>query len=53
MADECIFCKIIKGEIPAGKIFEDDRVLAFLDIAPLSDGHCLVVPKDHYEESAE
>ena len=49
MADECIFCKIIKGEIPAGKIFADDRVLAFLDIAPLSDGHCLVVPKDHYE----
>jgi len=49
MADECIFCKIIKDDIPAHKLFEDDRVLAFLDIGPLSDGHCLVVPKEHYE----
>ena len=49
MADDCIFCKIITGDIPAHQLYEDDRVLAFLDIGPLSDGHCLVVPKDHYE----
>jgi len=49
MADECIFCKIIKGEIPASKVFEDEHVLAFLDIGPVSEGHCLVVPKDHYK----
>lgn len=53
MADECIFCKIIKGEIPAGKLYEDDRVVAFLDIGPLSDGHCLVIPKEHYERLDE
>lgn len=49
MADECIFCKISKGEIPASRVYEDDLVVAFLDIAPLSDGHCLVIPKEHYE----
>jgi len=45
---ECIFCKIVTGQIPAIKIYEDDKVLAFLDIGPLSDGHTLVIPKDHY-----
>jgi len=49
MADDCIFCKIIKGDIPAHKVYEDDRVLAFLDIGPVSEGHCLLVPKDHYD----
>ena len=48
MTDECIFCKIIKGEIPSCKVYEDEHILAFLDIGPLSEGHCLVVPKDHY-----
>ena len=48
MADDCIFCKIIAGEIPSAKIYEDEQILAFLDIGPLSEGHCLVVPKDHY-----
>ncbi|TRX95901.1 hypothetical protein FHL15_003043 [Xylaria flabelliformis] len=43
----CIFCKIIKGEIPAFKIFESDKTLAFLDIGPLSKGHALVIPKFH------
>ncbi|KAK2744040.1 Adenosine 5'-monophosphoramidase [Myotisia sp. PD_48] len=43
----CIFCKIIKGEIPCMKLFESDRVLAFLDIQPLSRGHALVIPKHH------
>ncbi|KAL9112268.1 MAG: hypothetical protein Q9227_003386 [Pyrenula ochraceoflavens] len=43
----CIFCKIIKGDIPSLKLFESDRVLAFLDIQPLSKGHTLVIPKFH------
>ncbi|KAL1988379.1 hypothetical protein VTN96DRAFT_10062 [Rasamsonia emersonii] len=43
----CIFCKIIKGEIPSFKLFENDKVLAFLDIQPLSRGHALVIPKFH------
>ncbi|KAI1809162.1 HIT-like domain-containing protein [Poronia punctata] len=43
----CIFCKIIKGEIPCLKLFESDRTLAFLDIGPLSRGHALVIPKYH------
>lgn len=44
---DCIFCKIIKGEIPCYKIYEDDYVLAFLDIAGDVDGHTLVIPKKH------
>ena len=47
--DDCIFCKIIKGDIPSYKIYEDEKVLAFLDIKPLSKGHTLVLPKKHYE----
>ncbi|ORY60714.1 HIT domain-containing protein [Pseudomassariella vexata] len=43
----CIFCKIIKGEIPCFKLFESDKTLAFLDIQPLSRGHALVIPKFH------
>ncbi|EGD93418.1 Hnt1 cyclin dependent kinase Kin28 interacting protein [Trichophyton tonsurans CBS 112818] len=43
----CIFCRIIKGEIPCMKLFDSDRVLAFLDIQPLSRGHALVIPKYH------
>ncbi|KAH7029332.1 HIT domain-containing protein [Microdochium trichocladiopsis] len=43
----CIFCKIIKGEIPCFKLFESDKTLAFLDINPLSRGHALVIPKFH------
>ena len=46
--DNCIFCKIAKGEIPCNKIYEDDTVLAFLDIQPVSDGHTLVIPKSHF-----
>ncbi len=44
----CIFCKIIAGEIPATKVFEDEKFLAFLDIRPQSPGHTLVIPKAHY-----
>ncbi|MFC4651838.1 HIT family protein [Lactococcus nasutitermitis] len=46
--DNCIFCKIIAGEIPSTKIYEDDDVLAFLDITQTTKGHTLVVPKKHY-----
>ncbi|HRY63083.1 MAG TPA: HIT family protein [Patescibacteria group bacterium] len=51
--EDCIFCKIIKGEIPADKVYEDDRVLAFLDISPINKGHILVVPKEHFENLLE
>ena len=44
---DCIFCKIAAGQIPCNKIYEDEKVLAFLDIAPVSDGHTLVMPKEH------
>lgn len=47
MADDCIFCKIVSGEIPATKIFEDDACLAFMDIGPLAEGHVLLIPKTH------
>lgn len=46
--ENCIFCKIVKGEIPCYKVFEDDDTLAFLDIKPLNKGHTLVIPKKHY-----
>lgn len=45
--DSCVFCKIVAGEIPAVRIYEDEAVLAFLDIGPISDGHTLVIPKQH------
>ena len=44
---DCLFCKIIAGEIPAQKVYEDDTVLAFLDIHPVNIGHTLVIPKTH------
>ncbi|MBO5308261.1 MAG: HIT domain-containing protein [Lentisphaeria bacterium] len=49
---ECIFCKIIKGDIPSAKVYEDDLVYAFLDISPINHGHVLVIPKEHHESSA-
>lgn len=45
--EDCIFCKIISGKIPAAKVYEDDKVISFLDIMPANKGHCLVVPKTH------
>lgn len=48
--NDCIFCKIIKGEIPAVKVYENDDILAFLDIKPVNHGHMLVIPKKHYEK---
>lgn len=50
---DCIFCKIIKGDIPCAKIFEDSKVLSFLDIAPANKGHALIVTKNHYETLLE
>ena len=47
--DECIFCKIANKEIPTKTFYEDENYLAFLDIRPLSKGHLLVIPKQHYE----
>jgi len=44
---DCIFCKIIRGEIPSFKLFEDDKVFAFMDINPVHPGHSLVIPKFH------
>lgn len=49
MKNNCVFCAIEAGEIPSFKIYEDDRVLAFLDINPFSKGHTLVIPKVHCE----
>ena len=46
----CIFCKIVNGEIPCFKIFEDDNILAFLDVNPDSDGHTLIIPKKHFTD---
>lgn len=46
---DCIFCKIVSGEIPAEKIYENDKVLAFLDNTPVNSGHALVIPKAHHE----
>ncbi len=48
--EDCIFCKIVKGEVPCYKVYEDEKVLAFLDINPVSEGHVLVVSKDHYSD---
>jgi len=45
---DCIFCKIVAGEIPCAKVFESETCLAFLDIAPVNAGHALVLPKGHY-----
>ncbi len=44
---DCIFCKLIAGEIPCFKIYEDDETLAFMDINPANEGHALVIPKEH------
>ncbi len=50
---DCIFCKIIAGDIPSRKLYEDDRVLAFYDISPMAKTHFLVVPKQHIASAQE
>ena len=47
--DDCVFCKIVKGDIPSTKVFEDDQVVAFKDIKPLAPVHILIIPKTHIE----
>lgn len=49
MEQDCIFCKIVAGEIPSYKVYEDDKIIAFLDINPVKPGHILIIPKDHYD----
>ena len=51
--DDCIFCKIVKGEIPSSRVYEDDSDLSFPDIAPANKGHTLAIPKQHYETLAD
>ena len=46
---DCVFCKIVKGEIPSYKVYEDENFLAFLDINPQSPGHTQIIPKQHYK----
>ncbi len=54
MNDEnCVFCKIVKGEIPSTKVYEDDKVLAFKDIEPIAPIHILVIPKVHIKSLLE
>ena len=50
--EDCLFCKIIKGEIPSTKVYEDDEILAFNDINPAAPTHILVIPKKHIESLA-
>lgn len=49
----CVFCKIVKGEIPCRRVYEDSDFIAFLDIAPVNYGHVLVLPKKHYSDFLE
>ena len=48
--DDCIFCKLANGTIPTNTIYEDDDFRVFLDAAPATKGHCLIVPKEHYDD---
>ncbi len=48
--NDCLFCKIINGDIPCFKVYEDEIVLAFLDINPQTNGHTLIVPKKHFKD---
>ena len=50
---DCLFCKIIAGEIPSQKVYEDEKCFAFKDISPLAPTHFLVVPKEHFASAAE
>lgn len=47
MVDDCLFCKIITGDVPSVRIYENDNVIAFMDIMPVREGHCLIIPKEH------
>jgi len=47
---DCIFCKIVAGDLPCFNIYEDEQTLAFMDINPANDGHALIIPKEHWED---
>lgn len=47
---DCVFCKIMQGEIPSKKVYEDDKVMAIMDIDPVVDGHVLIIPKEHFTD---
>ncbi|MEM4735122.1 MAG: HIT family protein [Candidatus Thorarchaeota archaeon] len=47
-SEDCVFCKIVKRQVPASVVFEDDCCMAFMDIFPIREGHCLLIPKSHY-----
>lgn len=49
MGDDCLFCKIASGEIKSEKVYEDNSIIAFLDIFPAAPGHTLIIPKSHYD----
>lgn len=51
--ENCIFCKILNGEIPSKRIYEDDLVIVIMDVNPVVDGHCLVIPKTHRTDYTE
>ena len=53
MPSDCIFCKIARGDIPCTKIFENEQVMAFLDINPWAGGHSLIIPKEHFARLEE
>ena len=51
--ENCIFCKILNGEIPSKKLYEDDKVVVIMDISPKVDGHSLIIPKEHVTDFKE
>ena len=52
-AEECVFCRVVDGTVESSRVYEDDEVLAFMDIQPVTDGHLLVIPKRHASELAD
>lgn len=51
--NDCIFCKILSGEIPSKKLYEDDKVIVIMDVNPKVDGHALIIPKEHVTDFVE
>ena len=51
--EDCVFCRIVEGKIPTAQVYEDSKVISFLDIMPANKGHCLVVPKQHSQNLLE
>lgn len=53
MENDCVFCKIVNGEIPSNKVYEDDNFIGILDLHPKSEGHTLIIPKKHFKNILE